>query len=87
MQKTRPCVVVSPTKLNQMLGTVLVAPMTASRRRYASRVICRFAGRDGEIALDQMRCMDKGRLLRRIGLLPADEQTALLQGLARLFAA
>ena len=54
-----------------MLATVLVAPMTASRHGYPTRVACEFAGREGEIALDQMRCVDKGRLVRRVGRIEA----------------
>ena len=85
MQKRRPCVFVSPRVLNGTLATVLVAPMTASRHGYRSRVSCEFAGRDGEIALDQMRCVDKGRLVRRVGRIDARTAQAMLAVLAELF--
>ncbi len=87
MQKTRPCVVISPTRLNRILATVLVAPLTASWRGYPSRVECAFAGREGQIALDQMRCVDKGRLVRRVGRLQGEEAEAVLRVLREMFAA
>src|SRR2546430_6604936 len=85
MQKRRPCVVVSPRVLNRMLATVLAAPMTAARHRYPSRVACMFAGREGEIALDQMRCVDKGRLVRRVGRVEALIAQAIFAMLAEMF--
>ena len=85
MQKRRPCVVVSPRVLNRILATVLVAPMTAARHGYPSRVACEFAGRDGEIALDQMRCVDKGRLVRRVGKVDALTVQAIFAVLTEMF--
>jgi len=85
MQKRRPCVIVSPRVLNRMLATVLVAPMTAARRGYPSRIACEFAGREGEIALDQMRCVDKGRLVRRVGSIDVLTAQALFEVLAEMF--
>ena len=85
MQKRRPCVIVSPRVLNWMLATVLVAPMTAARHGYPSRVACVFAGRDGEIALDQMRCVDKGRLIRRLGKIDALTSQAVFEVLLEMF--
>lgn len=85
IQKRRPCVIVSPRVLNRMLATVLVAPMTAARHRYPSRVACEFAGRESEIALDQMRCVDKGRLLRRVGKIDALTAQAIFAVLVEMF--
>ncbi|MBI4660126.1 MAG: type II toxin-antitoxin system PemK/MazF family toxin [Verrucomicrobia bacterium] len=85
MQKRRPCVIVSPRVLNRMLATVLVAPMTAARHGYPSRVACEFAGREGEIAVDQMRCVDKGRLVRRVGRIDALTAQAIFAVLAEMF--
>lgn len=87
IRKTRPCVVISPDELNQALRTRIVAPMTTGGHSYPWRVPVRFAGREGHIALDQLRTVDQGRLVRRLGQL--DETTALqtLDILAVLFAA
>src|SRR5882724_102085 len=67
IQKTRPCLVISPDEMNRHIQTVMIAPMTTRSRMYASRVPCRFQGRNGEIVLDQIRVVDKSRLLKRLG--------------------
>ena len=67
IQKTRPCVVISPDELNRHIATVIVAPMTTTRRAYPTRVPLRFQGKDGQIVLDQIRTVDKTRLVRRLG--------------------
>src|SRR5947209_8762509 len=67
IQKTRPCVVVSPEEANQMLRTVIVAPMTRSQRKYPTRVPVVFQKQSGEIALDQLRSVDRSRFVRRLG--------------------
>ena len=74
IRKTRPCVIVSPNEMNESLRTVVVAPMTSTIKGYPSRVSVTFGDRSGEIALDQIRAVDKTRLVRRLGSL--DEQTA-----------
>ena len=85
MQKRRPCVIVPPRELNRRLATVLVAPMTAARHGYPSRVACVFVGREGEIALDQIRCVDKGRLVRRLGRVDALTAQAVFEVLLEMF--
>jgi mRNA interferase MazF len=70
IRKTRPCVVVSPNEMNRNIRTVIVAPMTTAGRGYPTRVPLRFRRRDGEIALDQIRTIDKARLGRRLGKIP-----------------
>ena len=67
IQKTRLCVVISPDELNRHIATVIVAPMTTTRRAYPTRVPLRFQGKDGQIVLDQIRTVDKNRLVRRLG--------------------
>jgi mRNA interferase MazF len=74
IRKTRPCVIVSPDEANEWLRTVVVAPMTSTTKGYPSRVPVTFGDRSGEIALDQIRAVDKSRLVRRLGSL--DERTA-----------
>src|SRR5688572_9891601 len=86
IQKTRPCVVISPNEMNRYIRTVIIAPMTSTGRPYPTRVECRFAGKDGQIVLDQLRTVDKARLGRKLGTLPESVQSAILGGLAELFA-
>lgn len=86
IQKTRPCVVVSPDELNRHIATVIVAPMTTRAHPYPTRVRCRFAEKDGEIVLDQLRTVDRGRLVTHLGRLDDATQEAVLDVLAALFA-
>lgn len=79
IRKTRPCVVLSPDELNDHLRTVIVAPMTTAGQAYPWRVACRFQRRDGFIALDQLRTVDRERLVRRLGRI---SPTALAAALA-----
>jgi mRNA interferase MazF len=67
--KTRPCVIVSPDELNRTVATVIIAPMTTVRRGWPTRVEITFQGKTGEIALDQIRAVDKSRLVKRLGKL------------------
>jgi mRNA interferase MazF len=78
IQKTRPCVIVSPDEINAHLRTVIVAPLTTGSHTYPFRVPCRFAGRKGHVVLDQIRTVDSERLVRKLGKLsPATLQHAL----------
>ena len=86
IQKTRPCVVVSPDELNQYLRTVIVAPMTTGGRVYPWRVPCRFQRRPGFVALDQLRTVDAERLLRPLGRLTPQTVTTVLRRLQEMFA-
>jgi len=86
IQKTRPCLVVSPDEMNRHIATVIVAPMTTQGRPYPSRVLCQFGGKEGQIVLDQMRTVDKGRLIKRLGRISSLEQKAALSVLAEMFA-
>ncbi len=86
IQKTRPCVIVSPDELNEHLRTVIVAPMTTSGRAYPWRIRCRFQNRSGYIVLDQLRTVDGERLVKRLGVLTAATISEVLHGLQELFA-
>jgi mRNA interferase MazF len=86
IQNTRPCLVISPDEMNRYISTVIVAPMTTRARPYPTRVKCRFQNQDGQIILDQIRTVDKTRLVRRLGRIGATTQTAVLIALAELFA-
>ena len=86
IQKTRPCVVISPDEINRHIATVIVAPMTTKGQPYPTRVACQFQGKDGQIVLDQIRTVDKTRLVRRLGQISASEQKAVLDIIAEIFA-
>src|SRR4029453_16095630 len=86
IQKTRPCLVVSPDELNQYLRTVIIAPMTTAGGSYPGRVPCRFQRRAGFVALDQLRTVDRERLLRRLGRLTPETVAAILRRLQEMFA-
>lgn len=84
INKTRPCVIISPDELNRHLRTVIIAALTSTRRAYPSRVNCEFQGKEGQVALDQIRSVDKTRLIRKLGALPdsaAQEVCVVLQEL------
>ena len=85
MQKIRPCVVVSPDELNQHLSTVVVIPITSAIHNYPYRVVCQVNGRNGEVATDQIRTIDKSRLKSRVSSLTPDEQNALQDVLRQMF--
>ncbi len=68
IKKTRPCLVISPDEMNEALQTVLVAPMTTTLRNYPTRVNLVFRNKAGQVALDQLRAIDRQRLVRRLGL-------------------
>lgn len=87
IQKTRPCVVVSPDELNAHLRTVIVAPLTTSGRAYPWRIRCRFQNRSGYVVLDQLRTVDRERLARRLGVLTPTTLADVLAGLQEMFAA
>jgi len=84
--KTRPCVVVSPDELNRAVSTVIIAPMTTVRRGWPTRIEVSFQGKTGEIAVDQIRTVDKSRLVRRLGRLDADTANTVPDTLGELFA-
>lgn len=86
IQKKRPCLVISPDEMNRHLGTVLVAPMTTKTHRYPTRVACRFQAKTGEIVLDQIRAVDRSRLVRRLGRINPATQEDVLAVLSEMFA-
>ncbi|MGH8769653.1 MAG: type II toxin-antitoxin system PemK/MazF family toxin [Burkholderiales bacterium] len=86
IKKTRPCLVISPDEMNRYIGTVIVAPMTTKGRDYPSRVSVSFQRKLGQIVLDQMRTIDKTRIVRRLGKIDQAAQTRVLAVLAEMFA-
>ena len=85
IQKTRPCVIVSPDEMNDHLRTAIVAPMTTCSRPAAFRIPLQFKGKAGLILPDQMRTLDKTRLVKRMGKLDAATLDALLHVLGQMF--
>jgi mRNA interferase MazF len=85
IKKTRPCLIVSPDEMNRHIATVIVAPMTTRGRDYPTRVACRFQGKQGQIVLDQLRTVDKARLVKRLGRISPAVQREVLATLAEMF--
>ena len=87
IQKKRPCVVISPNEMNRRLRTVIVAPMTTKGQSYPTRVACRFAGKDGQVVLDQIRTVDTQRLVKKLGTLDQTTSETVLEVLQEMFSA
>ncbi len=86
IKKTRPCLVISPDEMNAHIATVIVAPMTTQGRAYPTRISCKFQGKDGQIVLDQIRTVDKTRLVKKLGTISAATRKTMLAMLAEMFA-
>jgi mRNA interferase MazF len=86
IRKTRPCVVVSPVEMNEHLRTVIVAPMTSQGFDAPFRPSLTFQGTNGRILLDQIRTVDKARLVKKLGTLSAQTHQKVLKTLQELFA-
>jgi mRNA interferase MazF len=86
IKKTRPCLVISPNEMNRWVRTVIVAPMTTKGQLYPTRVSCEFRGKEGRIVLDQIRTVDKARLVRKLGRIGKSTQGEVLAILAEMFA-
>lgn len=85
INKTRPCLIISPDELNQYLRTVAIAALTSTQRAYPSRVDCQFQGKAGQVALDHIRSVDKTRLVRKLGVLDAATAQEVCTRLVELF--
>lgn len=86
IQKTRPYLIISPDEMNRHIRTFIVAPMTTVGRDYPTRVPCRFKKKDGQIVLDQIRTIDKTRLVKNLGTIDSETQLKVISILQRLFA-
>ena len=85
IQKTRPCLVVSPDESNRHLRTVIIAPMTTVTRPYPTRVALTFQGKQGQVALDQLRAIDRQRLVRKLGRISPKAAAAVSTVLVEMF--
>jgi len=86
IQKTRPALIISPDEMNRHIQTVIIAPMTTKSRPYPTRIACRFQGQEGQVVLDQIRTVDKSRLIKKMGRIHIKVQNNILQTLAQMFA-
>ena len=86
IQKTRPCLIISPDEMNNHIATVIVAPMTTKGRDYPTRVKCTFEGKEGQVVLDQIRTVDKIRLVKKLGKISVNTQQEVLVVLMEMFA-
>jgi len=85
IKKTRPCVIISPDEMNRHIRTVIVAPMTTAGKEYPTRVGCEFMEKKGQIVLDQIRTIDKTRLIKNLGTLDSETQLKIISVLQKLF--
>lgn len=86
IQKTRPCLIISPDEMNNHIRTVIVAPITTAVKDYPTRVLCTFKKKKGQIVLDQIRTIDKARLIKKLGAIDPGTQLKVISILKRLFA-
>ena len=85
IKKTRPCIVISPNEMNYNIATVIIAPLTSVLRNYPTRVPCKVEGKQGQIVLDQIRTVDKTRLIKKIYTLNRITQAKILNVLKEMF--
>lgn len=85
IKKTRPCIILSPDEMTA-LRTVIVAPLTSQGFAYPTRIPCEFQSKNGFIVLDQLRAVDKTRLLRKLGIISPEDQIRTIACLQELFA-
>jgi len=86
IKKTRPCLIISPDEMNRYINTVIVAPMTTKGKLYPSRVPIKFQGKSGKIVLDQIRTIDKTRLIQKLGQINKTTQQKVQSTLNNIFA-
>ncbi len=86
IKKTRPCVIISPNEINHNISTVIVAPMTTKGNKYPTRIPCTFQNKTGQIVIDQIRTIDKLRLIKKLGTISSVVQKKILHTLKELFA-
>ena len=85
IQKTRPSLIISPDEMNRHIGTVIIAPLTTHGRDYPTRVACKFQGKDGQVVLDQIRTVDKSRLVKLLGKIEKRTQAKVITVLQEMF--
>ena len=86
IRKMRPCLIISPDEMNKHIRTVIVAPMTTAGKDYPTRIQCKFKRKKSQIVLDQIRTIDKTRLIKKLGTIDPNSQIEVIAVLQRLFA-
>jgi mRNA interferase MazF len=86
INKLRPCLIISPDEMNRYIRTVIVSPMTTAGKDYPTRVLCEFQSKKGQIVLDQIRTIDKSRLIKKIGTVDPRVQAEVISTLQSMFA-
>ncbi len=86
IQKRRPCLIISPDQMNRNIKTAIVAPMTTKSRNFPTRIACEFEGKSGFVVLDQIRAVDKVRLMKKLGEIDDEMQVKVLEKLQEIFA-
>ena len=86
IKKTRPCLIVSPDEMNRNIRTLIIAPMSSGQKDYPTRVSCIFRKKQGQIVLDQIRTIDKARLIKKLGTIDSSTQLDVISVLQKLFA-
>jgi mRNA interferase MazF len=86
IRKTRPCLIISPDEMNKHIRTVIIAPMTSTVKNYPTRITTTFQGKKGQIVLDQIRTVDKSRLIKKLGSISSSAEEKVLSVLQEMFA-
>lgn len=86
IRKTRPCLIISPDEMNRFIHTIIIAPLTTQGKSYPSRIPCVFQKKSGQIVLDQLRTIDKQRLIKRLGRIESTTGRDVLSRLQEMFA-
>jgi mRNA interferase MazF len=85
IKKTRPCVIISPNEMNHNISTLIIAPITSKLKNYPTRISCKIEGKQGQIVLDQIRTVDKSRIVKKINTLNKTTQIKVLNILKEMF--
>lgn len=85
IRKTRPCVIISPDEMNKYIRTINIAPLTSTIKSYPTRITTTFQGKKGQIVLDQIRTVDKSRLIKKLGSISSSAEGKVLSVLKEMF--
>ena len=85
INKIRPCLIVSPDEVNKHLNTVIIVPLTNTLKPYPTRIDCQFMGKQGQLAIDQVRSIDKSRLSRKLGTMDMETSEKICSRLIETF--
>ena len=86
IRKTRPCLIISPDEMNMHIRTIIIAPMTSTIKNYPTRITTTFQRKKGQVVLDQIRTLDKSRLIKKLGSISSSAEKKVLSVLQEMFA-